>query len=127
MASKGPDRPRQPRGEQTGGELDRRLDQVDQVSASVFEENGDNGTYVFWFAAKDDPESFEAAVLGMDVGGDEGSGRNARGEKCFLIGLSWRETHGFEDKFDTFGAFGCGNGQPAEFRTHGNVLVFYEA
>ena len=53
---------------QNGAELDHGLGQVDEVAASVFEENGDDRGY-FWFAAESDPESIEAVVLGMDVVG----------------------------------------------------------
>jgi hypothetical protein len=83
------------------------LGEVDEVAASVFEENCDNGAYVFWFAAEGDAEGFEAVVLGMDVVGDEAGGGNAGGEEALLIGLSWREGRGLEDELDAFGAFGA--------------------
>jgi len=84
------------------------------------------GPMFFWFAAEGDAEGFEPVVLGMDVVGDEAGGGNAGGEGL-LIGLSWREGHGFEDELNAFGAFGGGDGQPAESGTHRDVLVFYEA
>jgi hypothetical protein len=90
------------RESQNGAELDHGLGQVDEISASVFEENGDDGAYVFWFAAEGDAEGFEAVVLGMEIVSDEASGRNAGGEEGFLIGLSWREGHGFEDQLNAF-------------------------
>lgn len=129
MAIKGPDRQGQPRGEQTANwrGLDRGLGQVDQVATSVFEENSDDGAYVFWFAAEGDAEGFETVVLGVDVVCDEGRGRNAGGEKGSLVGLSWREGHGLEDELDALGAFGSGDGQPSECGTHGDVFVFHEA
>jgi len=112
---------------QNGAGLDHRLGEVDEVAASVFEENGDNWAYVFWFAAEGDAEGFEAVVLGMDVVSDEASGRNAGGEAGFLIGLSWREGRGLEDELNAFGALGGGDGQPTECGTHRDVLIFYEA
>jgi hypothetical protein len=78
---------------------------------------------IFWFAAESDPESIEAVVIGMDVVGDEASGRNTSGEEGFLIRLSWWEGRGFEDELDAFGAFRGGDGQPPEGWAHGNVLV----
>jgi hypothetical protein len=50
---------------QNGAELDHGLRQVDEVAASVFEENGDDGANVFWFAAEPDAEGFKAVVFGV--------------------------------------------------------------
>jgi hypothetical protein len=112
---------------QNGAELDHGLCQVDEVAASVFEENGDDGANVFWFAAEPDAEGFEAVVFGVDVIDGERGDWNAGGEEGFLIGLSWREGHGFEDELDAIGTLGGGDGQPAECGTRRDVLVFYEA
>src|ERR1700721_1570457 len=112
---------------QSGTALEHWLSQVDEVSASVFEKHGDDGANVFWVAPEGDAESFQAVVLGLDVVGDEGCGRNARGEERLLKNLSWREGHGLEDQLDTFGAFRSRDGQPAKGGTHRDVLVFHEA
>jgi hypothetical protein len=115
-------------GERQGGAaLGHGLSQIDEVSAGVFEKNRNDGADVLWFASEGDAESFQAIVLGLNVIGDEGCGRNAGGEESFLKGLSWREGHGLEDELNPFGAFRSGNGQPTKGGTHGDVLVFHEA
>jgi hypothetical protein len=45
------------------------LNEVDEVAAGVFEEDGDDGTHARWFAAEAYAELLEAAVFGGDVVG----------------------------------------------------------
>lgn len=103
------------------------LDEVDEVAAGVFENDGSDGAHALWFATKDDTERFQAAELGGDVAGHEGCGGNACGEESLLKGLRRREAHGLENQFDAFGALGGSDRQPTEGWTHGDVLAFYEA
>ena len=103
------------------------LDEVDEIAASVFEEDARDGAHIFGFAAEDDAERFETGVFGGDVAGEEGGGRNASGEESFLVGLGGRKAHGLKDEFDAFGAFrGC-DSEPAELGAHGDVVFFYKA
>jgi len=84
-------------GTKTAVALGGGLNEVDEVAAGVLEKDGSNGAHALWFAAKDDTERFQAAVLGGDVVGHEGRGGNAGGEESFLKSLRRRETHGLED------------------------------
>ena len=66
--------------EQLAAALHRGLHQVDEVAASVFEENDDDRADAFWFAAKVTPRALRRLYSESNLIGDEGGGRNASRE-----------------------------------------------
>jgi len=59
------------------------LNEVDEVAAGVFKQDGDDRAHARWFTAKADTELLETAVLGGDVARQEGGSGNAGSEQAF--------------------------------------------
>ena len=85
-----------------GSATRRRLNQVDEVAAGVFKQDGGDWPHAPWLTAEADATLLETAVLRGDVIRYESSGWNTGGKQCCLIRLTRRKTHRLQHELDTF-------------------------
>jgi hypothetical protein len=106
--------------------LDRRLDEIDEVSAGVFEDNGRDWSHVRRLTAKFDATGLEAMDLGGYVFRNEGSGRDSCFKQSLLVCAGRWKVHWFQHQLDVCDSLGRAHRKPAEL-THRYVRHLLEA
>jgi len=104
-----------------------RLDEVDQVAASILESDRSDGSHRFGFTTEDDAERAETRDLGVDVARDERGSRDAGVEESLLVVTRGRKTERLQDKLDALDTIRRSDGEPTIRPSHGDIGAFLKA
>ncbi len=89
------------------------LNDAYEIAACIIEHYNSRSAHLSWFAAKTDSLRLQSIELGMDVVGDESSGRDTGIEQGFLIHLGRRKRQRLQHQFHFVVSIGGNDRKPA--------------